>query len=284
MKIFSFAKFTGAGNDFVLLDRQLNPNLEVDMELIRQLCDRRYGIGADGVLIIEDIERMNFSALYYNADGTSGSLCANGARCSIEYARLSNRIKDDVATFKFNGQKYSGKVLSPGFIELKMPAPMLLRYDFKVNLSNNTVNYSFAETGAPHAVIMINELLEDFSNPKSFYTNLNKVPVKELGREIRYSREFAPNGTNVDFIKIEDNKIFMRTYERGVEDETFACGTGAVACAVISHFKNNIKPPIEIFTKMNEKFIVNFDVADRRIKNLVLAGAANLVFYGKITI
>lgn len=281
MKIFSFAKFTGAGNDFILFDKQLNPFLDLDNELIRFLCDRRFGIGADGILVFDDHEGLNFEVAHFNSDGTSGGFCGNGARCSIEYARLTNRLKEYSAEFLFNGHKYSGNVVNPGLIEVNFSSPKLLRFDFKLKLSGKEITYSFADTGSPHTVISIDSILE--SN-NSVYTDLNKLPVKELGEEIRYSREFAPNGTNVNFVKIENNKVYMRTYERGIENETLACGTGAVACAVISHFKHNMNSPVEVITSMNEKFLIKFELIEERIKNLTLTGPANLVFYGKITI
>ncbi|MGB5530227.1 MAG: diaminopimelate epimerase [Ignavibacteriaceae bacterium] len=275
-KIF-FTKISGAGNDFVLLDKKLNENLHITKEFIQKICDRRIGIGADGLITIEDSDKYNFIMNYYNADGSTGSLCANGARCAILFASNSGRLDSKSAHFLSNDIKYKGEIISNTEIKFYLNPPKKIKYNFKVKAGSKLINAHFADTGSPHVVIDINET-------EGFLTSLDHVPVEALGREIRYLPEFSPGGTNVNFIDVDKNVIHIRTYERGVEAETLACGTGSVAAALISYVTHKILPPVELITKGNEKLFVNFDVENSKVRNLSLTGPAKIVFSGEMII
>jgi diaminopimelate epimerase len=272
-----FTKMSGAGNDFVVLDKNQNANLQVTQEIVRKLCDRRNGIGADGLITIDESRTYDFVMNYYNADGSTGSLCANGARCALLFASESGRLTGKSSNFLSNDVEYKGEVIFNSEIKFYLNPPKKIKYNFKVKAGGKLINAHYADTGSPHVVIDINE-------SEGFLTSLEKIPVEILGREIRYLPEFAPGGTNVNFIEVKGNIIHIRTYERGVEAETLACGTGSVAAALISYVTHKIHPPVELLTKGNEKLFVNFDVENSKIKNLSLTGPAKIVFTGEMII
>jgi diaminopimelate epimerase len=274
---FIFTKMSGAGNDFVVLDKNQNANLQLTQEIVRKLCGRRNGIGADGLITIEDGSANDFIMNYFNADGSTGSLCANGARCAILFASESGRLKGKSSNFLSNDVEYKGEIISNSEIKFYLHPPKKIKYNFKIKAGGRLINANYANTGSPHVVIDINE-------SEGFLTSLAKVPVDILGKEIRYLPEFAPDGTNVNFIDVKEKIIHIRTYERGVESETLACGTGSVAAALISYVTHKIHPPVKLLTKGNEKLFVNFDVENSKVKNLSLTGPAKIVFTGEMKI
>lgn len=282
MQKFLFKKMSGAGNDFVFIDLNQNPGLTLTPENIKNLCNRRSGIGADGLITIEDLAGNNYKMVYYNADGSTGSLCANGARCSIWFAEKTSRLKNGIAKFISSDDEYSGEVLGEELIKFNLNSPKQIKYNFNINAHGQLITANYADSGSPHVVIKISDVLKDPLNPKSSFNNILDFPVFELGREIRYSSDFKPAGTNVNFIDVIDNVVHIRTYERGVEDETLACGTGSVAAALICFLKDNLKPPITLKTYGGDELIVNFDVENQKVKNLSLIGPAKIIFEGSI--
>ena len=284
MEKISFIKMSGAGNDFVVIDMNSNPFLILNEKVIQKLCDRRNGIGADGVITISNSVDYDFEMEYFNADGSTGSLCGNGARCAIKFAESSNRIKNKKTYFLSNAVSYTGEVLDENLMKFDFNPPAKLKFNFKVKAGNQLINACFADTGSPHVVIKIEDVLKNPNDLNSNYSEIDKFPVFELGREIRYLKEFSPGGTNVNFIKIVDSKIYIRTYERGVEDETLACGTGATAAAIIAHEIDKIEAPITLITRGFDELTVNFNVENQKIKNLSLIGPAKIIFSGEIEI
>ena len=284
MSQFFFTKLSGAGNDFVLFDTKLNLDLGLNPHLIRKFCDRRKGIGADGIIVFNDSEQLSFEMIYYNADGSTGSLCANGARCSLQYAFSTNRIGIARVKFKANGIEYKGEVLEEGLIKFYLNPPEDLKERFKIKAAEQLITVSFINTGSPHVVIKISDVLQNPKNPASNNYSLNDFPVNKVGNEIRYSKDFAPDGTNVNFIEIVDGKVKIRTYERGVEDETLACGTGSVCAAIITFLQDKLIPPIKIIPKSGEELIVDFKFVENKINDLSLIGPAKIVFKGEILI
>ncbi len=284
MREYLFTKLTGAGNDFILFDKKLNDEVDLTPGNIRKVCDRRYGIGADGVLLISDGETHDFIMEYFNADGSAGSLCGNGARCIIKYAADSGRVKNNKTKFICGTSEYSGEILDTEIIKFYLNPPGSFKFNFEINAGNQIINTNFVDTGSPHAVIKIEDVLKESETPNSKYSNITEFPVFDIGREIRYANDFAPAGTNVNFIKIENQKIQIRTYERGVENETLACGTGSVAAALISHFTDSLNPPIELITKGGEVLTVDFKLVNETVSNVSLTGPAKSVFSGKIFI
>ena len=277
MKVLTFTKMSGAGNDFVFIDKKQNDWLQVNTDFVKKICDRRNGISADCLITIEDSSTHNFIMNYYNADGSTGSLCANGARCAILFASESSRLKDNKAEFISNGVEYKGEITSNSEIKFYLNPPKKIKYNFKIKAGGKLMNAHFADTGSPHVVIDINET-------EGFLTSLDNVPVEKLGREIRYLPEFSPGGTNVNFIFVKDEVIHIRTYERGVEAETLACGTGSVAAALISYSTKKLSVPVTIIPKSNEKLFVNFDVENSKVRNLSLTGPAKVTFTGEMKI
>ena len=277
MKSFSFIKINGAGNDFVLIDKKSNSGIVFTASEIAKICDRANGIGADGVLLIDDSKETDFEMQYFNADGSTGSLCGNGARCVIKYAELSKRIDSKQTKFSSGGQVYSGELLSKDVIKFNLQKPTGIETNLTIKINEEKVPSHFADTGSPHLVINIDEIL---SNKYS----LADFPVFEVGREIRTSFQYFPGGVNVNFIKFETDKILIRSYERGVEAETLACGTGAVAAAIISNLIYKKNPPIKFITKSNAELIVNFDVEKSSFKNVSLTGPVEIEFEGNYSI
>lgn len=283
MNNFLFTKLTAAGNDFILFDRKLNPSIELGKDFIQKICNRKMGIGADGVLLFSDSDNYSFELKYYNSDGSSGALCANGARCALRYAFQTGRIKYK-ANFLVNNTEYYGEIIDDIQIKFFLKKPEKIKRNFKIKASNQLINANYVDTGAPHVVIMIKDILKDPKKLDSFYKNIDEIPVYELGREIRFSKDFEPYGANVNFIEINNDSLKIRTYERGVEDETLACGTGSVAAAVISYLNFNIKPPVVLITKSNDKFIVDFNIYNDEIVDLSLTGPAVTIFKGELLI
>ena len=277
MKKIIFTKMSGAGNDFVFVDKQLNLNLSVNSEFVQKICDRRNGIGADGLITIEDSSDYNFIMNYFNADGSTGSLCANGARCAIRFAADSGRVSNKKAEFLSNGVKYKGEIKNDSDVTFCLNSPKSIKYNFKVKAGGKLLNTHFADTGSPHVIL-------DIKESEGFIPSLDDVPVDELGREIRHLTEFKTSGVNVNFIDVKDNVIHIRTYERGVEAETLACGTGAVAAALICYVNYKLSVPIEIIPKSKEKLFVNFDVKNSKVVNLSLTGPAKVIFTGEMKI
>jgi diaminopimelate epimerase len=275
MKALTFTKMSGAGNDFVFIDKKQNNWLQVNNDFVQKICDRRNGIGADGIITIEDSATHNFNMSYFNADGSTGSLCANGARCAILFASESGRLKDNKVEFISNGVEYKGEVISDSEIKFYLNPPKKIKYNFKIKAGGKLINAHFADTGSPHVVIDINE-------SEGFLTSLEKVQVESLGREIRNLPEFSPGGTNVNFVDVKDGVIHIRTYERGVEAETLACGTGSIAAALIAYVTKKIVVPVQIIPKSNEKLFVNFDVENSKVRNLSLTGPAKVTFTGEM--
>ena len=272
-----FTKLTGAGNDFILIDKKLNRELVLTPEHIRAVCDRRYGVGADGVLTIDDSETSDFQMEYFNSDGSSGMLCGNGARSIIKYADYSGRLKTASTQFSFQQEIFSGEVLDDNKIKFNLNLPTKLELNFNIEILDRKFNVSFIDTGANHVVIDIDEFGNNFEN-------LEEYPVEKYGREIRYNNYFNPPGTNVNFISIKNKIINVRTYERGVEAETLACGTGSVASALISYLNGKVSSPVKLKTKSGEELVVDFDYEDNQFKNISLTGPAKIVFEGKFII
>ncbi len=276
MEKISFIKMSGAGNDFVVIDKNKNPEFALNDNIIRNICNRRNGIGADGFITIKsDGGEFDFIMEYFNADGSTGSLCGNGARCAIKFADFTGRISKPDTRFISNNVSYSGKVLNDGNIKFYFNKPGKTNLDLKIKTSNAELKGYFIDTGSPHVVIKV----EDMGSLS--FNDIDDLPVFELGREIRNLPDFAPGGTNVNFIQVKDNKIYIRTYERGVEDETLACGTGSTASALIGYYTAGLNPPVKLITKGRDELTVDFEIKGNEINNLSLTGPARITFTGE---
>jgi len=277
MKKIEFYKLQASGNDFILIDNskdKLKVNSAFYKKFAKKYCSRKLGIGADGVLVIQSSNKALFRMRIFNADGSEAEMCGNGARCSGLWASLTENKDIKFATkagiieviVKGNGSR--------ALVKIKTSTPFGLKMDLPLKVSGRKIKVNFINTGVPHAVV--------------FVQGLDKVDVERIGREIRFDKKFKPAGTNVNFVEISNkNSIAIRTYERGVEAETLACGTGSVASAIISWFKLNPgvkkKQAITLFVKTKSKDVlkVTFDVVGR-IDNVWLEGEADLVYKGEI--
>jgi diaminopimelate epimerase len=284
MKQFFFSKMSGAGNDFILFDSKINPELKFSSEQIKKLCDRQNCIGADGILLISDSDGHDFELKYFNADGSTGALCANGTRCGIKYAYSTGKFSGTKTTFVSNGIIYSGEMIGEDKVKLYFNSPSTIKRNFKIKAAGQLINAGYVDPGGPHVVIEVKDVLLDSKNPKRFFESLDDFPVYNLGKEIRYHKDFAPHGTNVNFIEVHNSEIYIRTYERGVENETLACGTGSVAAAIITQDKYNLTLPVSLTTRSGEKLEVNFNDNNGIIEDLTLIGPAIVTFKGEITI
>lgn len=270
-----FVKMTGAGNDFVLIDDR-EGHLQLDWTMYApRLCDRRYGIGADGVLIIQQDNKLPFTLSYYNADGSYGGMCGNGGRCAASYI-MENENSDEIR-FHSLGHEYYAVKTSVGRVRLRMKNPVALQTGISILVSNHVVPVHSVDTGAPHAVIFLDELSPELRDV------VHERGITGIGREIRHDVHFAPGGTNVDFVEIlEGSSISLRTYERGVENETLACGTGSVAAALISALLRALISPVSVKTKSGESLLVSFQRDGGTLQSIDLEGPAKTVFRGYI--
>ncbi len=267
---------TGAGNDFILIDNRTR-KLQLDWPaLAPTLCDRRYGIGADGLLIIEPSDKADFRMLYFNADGSYGGMCGNGGRCAALF--MSAALHRPEVRFEALDHIYEARPSGTEII-LSMKDPADIRLHQSLSLNSTTIEYHFVNTGSPHAVVYLDAL------PQPLRQALDERGVTELGRPIRHHPDLQPEGANVDFIAVgADGTVSMRTYERGVEEETLACGTGAVACSIITALLQHLPSPVRIRTKSNEILKVHFRHADGEVTGVSLQGSAHLVFEGTYTL
>lgn len=254
-----FYKYQGTGNDFVMIDNRQNFFPKNDTKLIERLCDRRFGIGADGLILLENDNSTDFRMVYYNSDGNESSMCGNGGRCLVAFAKSLNVINNE-ATFIATDGLHHATIDKIGIVSLQMKDVDEVKIDSE---------YVFLNTGSPHHVTLVNDL-EHYN-------------VKENGAEIRYSDLYGKVGSNVNFVnQISDNHFRLRTYERGVEDETLSCGTGATATAIAMNVigktnSNSIDINVE-----GGKLKVTFEKTDKGFEKVFLIGPATFVFEGEI--
>ncbi|MBX3007440.1 MAG: diaminopimelate epimerase [Melioribacteraceae bacterium] len=284
MKNLLFTKMTGAGNDFILIDKKINPEFEISTDIIIKICDRHFGIGADGVLLFDEDINSSFKLNYYNSDGSTGNLCGNGARCAVNYAYSKKMFDSKKISFLSNNQSYSAEMLAPNIVKFYLNKPQKIKMNFMVKAFNQLIKASFVNTGAPHIVLNCNDILKNPNDLNSKYDSVDDLPVTKLGRELRYHKDFLPDGVNVNFITNDRDNIKIRTYERGVENETLACGTGSVASAIAVFLNNGIKPPIKLIVQSGAELIVDFNYVNNNFENISLTGPAQIVYNGEFII
>lgn len=281
MKKIFFTKMNGAGNDFIIIDKMKNKGFSLSQNQIANLCHRRNGIGADGLILISNSKDSDFMMQYFNSDGLEGSLCGNGARCAIQYAADSKILRSEKAVFMVKNEIYQGEIIKDGLVRFFLKPPKKIKLNFRIKAASQLIRSHFVDTGSPHVVIEIEDVLALPKDLNSKYRHIQNFPVLEIGKEIRHHKDFYPDGTNVNFIQIKNDEISIRTYERGVENETLSCGTGSVAAAVIASAYRQLKPPIKIKTWGGDEMIVNFQNVGNRFENVSLKGPARTVFSGE---
>lgn len=256
----TFYKYQGTANDFVMIDNRDGHFDAANQPLVAFLCERRLGIGADGLILLQNREGYDFEMVYFNADGRLGSMCGNGGRCTVAFARQLGVITDKAFFLAADGDHYA--TISPeGLVSLKMN---------DVQAIECGQDFYYLNTGSPHYV--------------AFVDNLADYQVYQAGKAIRYNGRFRAEGTNVNFAQLPQTQdaLFVRTYERGVEDETFSCGTGVTATAIAASFKG-LNSPVRIRT-LGGNLEVAFNRQGQQVTDIYLTGPAQLVFTGKITV
>jgi len=264
-----FTKAVASGNDFIVIDNksgELDSRMLDYSHLARELCPRRHAVGADGVLVLESSDAADFRMRIINPDGSEVTMCGNGARCSALYA--SSARWGDNLTIETGAGILKSEV-SGGNVKLKMSDPKDLQMNINLGIGPNMMTVHFVDTGVPHVV----HLVEDLEN----------YPVKDIGSKIRHHPMFEPEGTNANFVgDIAEGGASLRTYERGVEDETLACGTGTTASAIILALLGEAEPPVVMKTKSGEDLTVHFNMSGKKIDDVYLEGSAQLVYEAKI--
>ena len=256
-----FYKYQGTGNDFIILDNRKNQYPLLASHHVRTLCDRRFGIGADGLMLLQEQPGYDFEMVYYNADGNRGSMCGNGGRCMVKFA-YSMGIEKAMYRFLAVDGSHEAEIDNDGLVSLKMK---------DIDQVKEYHGDFILDTGSPHYVKLVNDVRE--------------IDVVRKGKEIRNSNNFVREGINVNFVAtINDDEIYVRTYERGVEDETLSCGTGVTAAAVICYHNENGFNDVTVHTP-GGKLSVEYDRRDDdHYDNIWLTGPAEKVFEGMLTV
>lgn len=272
----SFTKMSGAGNDFIVVDNR-EKIIDDAGKFALSTCHRHLGIGADGVLLVEQSSIADFTMKYYNADGSYGGMCGNGGRCIAKFAFDNDIVQQNNFSFEALNYVYSAQRYAPELYELTMKDPIDLKMNLEANVNDLKINLHFIDTGSPHCVILLDE--------NSQLEQIDLLDVHSIGKALRYSALFAPKGTNVNFIQqLGANNIRIRTYERGVEAETLACGTGSIASGILSAIKNNWTGPILVQVQSGELLEISFQRDSTQFKNVKLKGSARTIFKGMIDI
>jgi diaminopimelate epimerase len=264
-----FTKMNGAGNDFILIDNRRG-DVCLDRTQIARLCDRHRGIGADGILLLENASNnADFRMRYFNADGGEAEMCGNGARC---FARFAQKVAGALTKISF--ETPAGVIaaeLAGGLVTLHMTEPTDLRLNLKLRMPDEDKTVHFINSGVPHVVVRV--------------SRVDDVDVHRTGSAIRHHQIFSPKGANVNFIEKDgSNQIEIRTYERGVEDETLACGTGVVASALVFAALEKLNGPVTVITRGGDKLQVGFEKTDSEFRDVTLTGPAQFVFEGTVDV
>ncbi|WP_338409200.1 diaminopimelate epimerase [uncultured Flavobacterium sp.] len=255
-----FYKYQGTGNDFVMLDNRQNLFPKNNTKLIAQLCDRKFGVGADGLILLETHPTLDFKMVYYNSDGNESTMCGNGGRCLVAFAKKMNVVKNSASFEAIDGYHYA-TIDADEVVSLQMKDVK----DIKIEK-----NYTFLNTGSPHHIELVDDLIS--------------IDVKSRGSKIRFSELYKKEGSNINFVhQIKNNTFKIRTYERGVEDETLSCGTGATAVA-IAMFQTNKTDCKEINVLVEGgELKVKFEIENNIFTHVFLTGPAVFVFEGILT-
>lgn len=265
MKIKEFTKISGSGNDFIMVDNR-GGFRRPPRKYIEKICARGTGVGADGLILLEKSAKgCDFKMVYFNSDGREADMCGNGGRSAVLFAKLIGAVKKSKVLFESRKAIHSGEIKKNDTVKIELQKPHSLMANVSLDTSEGKVTGTFINTGVPHFVVMTNDI-----------ENAN---VFSLGREMRNHKKFYPKGTNVDFIEMKKNLLYIRTYERGVENETLACGTGAVASAIAFHILSEKKSPIKLLTRSKEILTVDFDGSLCRV---YLEGRVTVVYRGAL--
>ncbi|PLX50783.1 MAG: diaminopimelate epimerase [Desulfobulbaceae bacterium] len=266
-----FTKMSGTGNDFIIIDHR-QPFLADDeiAGFAAKVCKRMFSVGADGLILIEEHPEADFQWQFFNGDGSRAEMCGNGARCAARYAH-SKGIAPARMSFMTVAGLIRAEVIDDQ-VKLEMTPPMATEPKVTLTFGGQERTLAFSNTGVPHAVYFVDDN--------------GTTPVKEWGREVRMHHHFQPAGTNVNFAQVTGpSALRVRTYERGVEDETMACGTGAVAAALLGGLLGHVRSPVTVESSGGEILTIFFDIEDREqnlVKNVFLEGPASFIYEGQL--
>lgn len=256
--MITFYKYQGTGNDFIIVDNRIQQINNNDTKRIAELCDRRFGIGADGFILLENDKTSDFKMVYYNADGNESSMCGNGGRCITAFAKFLGIIENETQFSAIDG--YHKAKIEDDVVHLQMQ---------DVSTIETHDNHMFLDTGSPHHVELVD--------------GLNEMDVKSKGARIRYGKPYNQIGSNVNFVEqLSKNSFAIRTYERGVEDETLSCGTGVTAAALAMHKSKHTDAKDILLKTEGGPLRVTFDIMEGNYKNIWLIGPAKQVFKGNL--
>lgn len=264
----TFSKMSGTGNDFILIDHR-TPFLDREEMpgFARAVCERRVSAGADGLILIENSDTSDFRWQFLNGDGSWAEMCGNGARCAARFAFALG-----IAPARMRFETVAGVIeaeVTDQSVKIKMTPPNGLRLEEIIEVNGQGKVVHSLNTGVPHAVL--------------FMDDVQQAPVLELGRSIRFHEHFQPAGTNVNFAQQQGGSgLIVRTYERGVEGETLACGTGAVAAAIIAGILGKVTPPVAVTTSGGEQLIIHYRLAGQEISEVYLEGPAHFIYEGQL--
>ncbi|MBI4040555.1 MAG: diaminopimelate epimerase [Deltaproteobacteria bacterium] len=268
--MITFTKMSGTMNDFIVIDNR-NQILDPDHlgDWIQKICRRKYSVGADGLILIENSTKAHFKWRFFNCDGLEADMCGNGARCAARYGYLQGFCGPHV-TFETQAGLIEA-VVQDQFVKIQMPAPSGIKLDLEIMTENNKITFSKINTGVPHAVVDVTHL-DEFS----------LETLKSLGKTLRFHKFFQPEGTNVTFVEVLDRSTLKtKTYERGVEDITYSCGTGVTAAAWITHEKGLTTTPLTILTPGgNLKVYIEGDI--KKNPSVFLEGDARIIYTGEL--
>lgn len=260
-----FYKITGGGNDFLLvvdLEDKIPP--EAIRSAVPKICHRQLSAGADGFILLKPSSKAHFRWYFFNSDGSEAEMCGNGGRCAARLAymlgiapeELSFETRIGIVKARVNGRN----------VKIELPPPRDLKVGIRIGFEDKDLVLDFVNTGVPHTVL--------------FVEDLDGLDVKQMGRAIRWHERFSPEGTNVNFVKVESGYIRVRTYERGVEDETLACGTGSIASALIAFLKGHVQSPTKVVPKSGEPLTVYYSYVNGTFRDIALEGEVRLVYEG----
>lgn len=262
-----FTKMHGNGNDFIIIDNRVSITKGIDLStFVKTICTRHFHIGADGVMLLERSDSNLATMRYFNSDGSEGEMCGNGARCFARYVYTKGLTKEQFSIQTISGM-YGASIIDDELVEISFPSYTIEEFS-QLNVEEKAMY--FLTVGVPHVVFYDKDI-----------DNYDAIKYEKLARKIRYNKELFPKGTNVNMVeRISEDKIYVRTYERGVEEETYACGTGAIASTLITAAVEGVKSPVTVQMKGGE-LIVRFSEKDGAFTNVTLTGKAKFVFEGR---
>jgi diaminopimelate epimerase len=268
-----FTKMSGSGNDFIVIDnREAMVTDDMLPQFVKRVCRRKLSAGADGLILVEDSKAADFKWRFFNSDGSAAEMCGNGARCVSRFAYLNGIAKGSQMAFETIAGVIYAQVLAEQ-VKIRMTDPQELTLNATLELDDRKICYSSVNTGVPHVVLSVD--------------NIESADVVGLGRAIRHHADFAPAGTNVNFLAPQetpkDEKIWaVRTYERGVEDETLACGTGIVASALVLAEQNGYVSPVTLMARSGGHLKVYYSKDSGRLSGIYLEGDARVIYEGRL--